>query len=66
MIFLLPSKYKYPVSKWALVEREVLLPDFNIPESFLNLKDKSDGGKRGENAYLKDLTYKGQEKDTKK
>ena len=48
------------------LEREVLLPDFNIPESFLNLKDKSDGGKRGENAYLKDLTYKGARKRYKK
>ena len=26
------------------LEREVLLPDFNIPESFLDRKDKSDGG----------------------
>ena len=48
------------------LEREVLLPDFNIPESFLNPKDKSDGGKRGENAYLRDLTYKGAEKRYKK
>jgi len=40
----------------------VLLPDFDIPESFLNLQDQSDGGKRGENAYLRDLTYKGAEK----
>ena len=44
------------------LEREVLLPDFDIPESFLNQQDQSDGGKRGENAYLRDLTYKGAEK----
>ena len=48
------------------LEREVLLPDFNIPKSFLNRKDKSDDGKRGENAYLKDLTYKGAKKRYKK
>ena len=41
--------------------REVLLPKFSIPEQFLAEEDKTDGGKRGENAYLRHLTYKGAE-----
>ena len=39
--------------------REVLLPKFDIPEKFLDPKDAEDGGKRGENSYLRHLTYKG-------
>jgi DNA polymerase-3 subunit alpha len=39
--------------------RDVLLPAFTIPERFLDDKDKEDGGKRGENAYLKHLTFEG-------
>ncbi|QBA63208.1 DNA polymerase III subunit alpha [Muriicola soli] len=39
--------------------REVLLPQFEIPEKFKVQEDKSDGGTRGENAYLKHLTYEG-------
>jgi len=39
--------------------REVLLPEFDIPQEFVDVKDKEDGGKRGENAYLKHLTYEG-------
>ena len=38
---------------------EVLLPEFAIPDNFKNDLDKEDGGKRGENAYLKHLTYEG-------
>ena len=38
---------------------EVLLPEFAIPDNFRNDLDKEDGGKRGENAYLKHLTYEG-------
>ena len=38
---------------------EVLLPEFAIPDNFKNDLDKKDGGKRGENAYLKHLTYEG-------
>ncbi|NND64035.1 MAG: DNA polymerase III subunit alpha, partial [Flavobacteriaceae bacterium] len=41
--------------------REVLLPNFAIPKEFLNAED-ADGGKRGENAYLKHLTYEGAKK----
>ncbi len=39
--------------------REVLLPAFEIPEDFKDEKDTEDKGKRGENAYLKHLTYQG-------
>ena len=42
--------------------REVLLPAFDIPEEFKALEDLVDGGKRGENNYLRHLTYKGAEK----
>ena len=38
---------------------EVLLPEFDIPDKFKNEMDKEDGGKRGENAYLKHLTFEG-------
>src|SRR5690554_979965 len=39
--------------------RDVLLPKFDIPEEFQVEEDKLDGGKRGENAYLRHLTYEG-------
>ncbi len=42
--------------------REILLPAFDIPEEFFVEEDKSDGGKRGENAYLKYLTFEGAKK----
>jgi DNA polymerase III subunit alpha len=42
--------------------REVLLPKFSIPEEFLHEEDLADGGKRGENAYLRHLTYEGAKK----
>lgn len=41
--------------------RDVLLPKFEIPESFKVAEDSADGGKRGENAYLKHITYRGAE-----
>ena len=44
------------------LKREVLLPAFDIPEEFVDIKDDSDGGKRGENAYLRHLTYEGAKK----
>ncbi len=44
------------------LKRDVLLPEFNIPEEFLSEEDKIDGGKRGENAYLRYLTYEGAKK----
>ncbi|GAA4796540.1 DNA polymerase III subunit alpha [Olivibacter ginsenosidimutans] len=39
--------------------RNVLLPKFDIPEEFQVEDDKQDGGKRGENKYLRHLTYVG-------
>ncbi|WP_298892923.1 DNA polymerase III subunit alpha [uncultured Psychroserpens sp.] len=42
--------------------RDVLLPAFDIPDQFKDDADLADGGKRGENAYLKHLTYEGAKK----
>jgi DNA polymerase-3 subunit alpha len=42
--------------------REVLLPKFVIPQEFLVADDDNDGGKRGENAFLKHLTFIGANK----
>ena len=42
--------------------REVLLPKFEIPDEFSNPEDAIDGGVRGENAYLRHLTYEGAKK----
>ncbi|MEJ4089157.1 DNA polymerase III subunit alpha [Galbibacter orientalis] len=39
--------------------RDVLLPAFDIPEEFQFEEDKDDNGKRGENKYLRHLTYEG-------
>ncbi len=39
--------------------REVLLPAFDIPEEFQDPADQEDGGKRGENNFLRHLTYEG-------
>jgi DNA polymerase-3 subunit alpha len=41
---------------------EVLLPNFDIPTEFIDPLDATDGGKRGENAYLRHLTYEGAKK----
>lgn len=41
------------------LERDVLLPKFEIPEEFVDPLDDQDEGKRGENAYLRHLTYEG-------
>jgi DNA polymerase-3 subunit alpha len=42
--------------------REVLLPKFDIPEEFVVAEDEQDGGKRGENKFLRHLTYVGAQK----
>lgn len=42
--------------------RDVLLPAFEIPEQFQDPEDAKDGGKRGENNYLRHLTYEGAKK----
>lgn len=41
------------------LKRDVLLPKFNIPQEFVDPEDAIDGGVRGENAYLKHLTFEG-------
>ncbi|MCK5637488.1 MAG: PHP domain-containing protein, partial [Flavobacteriaceae bacterium] len=42
--------------------RDVLLPKFILPKQFNNIEDEKDGGKRGENAYLRYLTFEGAKK----
>ncbi|APD06094.1 DNA-directed DNA polymerase [Flavobacteriaceae bacterium UJ101] len=42
-----------------ILARDVLLPAFDIPEEFISKEDQLDGGKRGENAFLRHLTYEG-------
>jgi DNA polymerase-3 subunit alpha len=44
------------------LSRDVLLPKFDIPHEFLVEEDQADNGKRGENKYLKYLTYEGAKK----
>ena len=44
------------------LKRDVLLPAFDIPQEFLDSKDTEDGGKRGENSFLRHLTYVGAKK----
>lgn len=44
------------------LKRDVLLPAFDIPEEFIHPEDDVDGGKRGENAFLRHLTYEGAKK----
>ncbi|MFN3952305.1 MAG: DNA polymerase III subunit alpha [Thermaurantimonas sp.] len=41
------------------LKREVLLPEFKIPDEFKNPEDERDGGKRGENSYLRHIAYEG-------
>jgi len=41
------------------LNRDVLLPKFEIPKEFQHPDDELDGGKRGENAFLRHLTYEG-------
>src|SRR5690606_10802676 len=44
------------------LNRDVLLPKFEIPEQFQSEEDLVDGGKRGENGVLKHVCYVGGEK----
>ena len=46
------------IESFALA-RDVLLPKFDIPDEFVVSEDQEDGGKRGENAYLRHLTLQG-------
>ena len=44
------------------LSNQVLLPKFDIPPDFIDDKDEKDNGKRGENDYLRHLTYIGAKK----
>ena len=44
------------------LSREVLLPAFDIPKEFQSAENNEDGGKSGENNYLRHLTYIGAKK----
>ena len=44
------------------LKHDVLLPKFAIPEEFIDPEDEKDKGVRGENAYLKHLTFEGAKK----
>ncbi|MFD1551969.1 DNA polymerase III subunit alpha [Putridiphycobacter roseus] len=41
---------------------DILLPNFHIPEEFRDPQDEADKGTRGENNYLRYLTYEGAKK----
>lgn len=49
------------ISNYTL-QRDVLLPKFDIPDEFKDPQDLEDGGVRGENNYLRHLTYLGAER----
>ncbi|WP_185871413.1 DNA polymerase III subunit alpha [Blattabacterium cuenoti] len=44
------------------LSNKILLPKFQIPKSFEDPIDKTDGGNRGENRYLKKITFDGAKK----
>jgi len=44
------------------LKRDVLLPKFDFPEEFNDPKDAEDGGNRGENNFLRHITYEGAKK----
>jgi len=58
------SAYDEFLSKFETyrLSRDVLLPKFDIPEEFVDPKDKIDSGKRGEMNYLRHITYLGAKK----
>ncbi|MEL6535103.1 MAG: DNA polymerase III subunit alpha [Bacteroidota bacterium] len=41
------------------LKRDVLLPEFDIPQEFVDPTDRENGTKNGENAFLRHLTYEG-------
>ncbi len=45
-----------------VLERNVLLPKYDIPQEFVDTEDQKDNGNRGENSYLKYLTFEGAKK----
>ena len=44
------------------LKRDILLPKFDIPEEYIDPLDEVDDKKRGENAYLRYLTFEGAKK----
>jgi DNA polymerase-3 subunit alpha len=44
------------------LKRDILLPEFEIPEQFRDERDAKDHGKRGENGYLRHLAFEGAKK----
>ena len=44
------------------LKNKVLLPKFDIPDEFKDPIDENDGGVRGENAYLRHITFEGAKK----
>jgi DNA polymerase III subunit alpha len=44
------------------LQRDVVLPNFTIPKEFEEKEDQKDNGKRGENKYLRHLTFEGAKK----
>ncbi len=60
----LEENFKELLSKFQSysLHKKVLLPKFKIPEEFEIEEDKLDNGTRGENNYLKHLTYEGAKK----
>ena len=45
-----------PIFEEYKLDRDVLLPAFNIPGEFKDPEDENDGGKRGENARSEEHT----------
>ncbi len=60
----LEENFKELLSKFQpySLHKKVLLPKFKIPKEFEIEEDKIDNGTRGENNYLKHLTYQGAKK----
>lgn len=44
------------------LKRDVLLPNFQLPDEFIDSEDLKDNGVRGQGKYLKHLTYEGAKK----
>ncbi|WP_185851911.1 DNA polymerase III subunit alpha [Blattabacterium cuenoti] len=67
MFFDLPESFDFLEELVNKIEsyhlsHKILLPKFNIPKSFEDPIDKIDGGNRGENRFLKKITFDGAKK----
>jgi DNA-directed DNA polymerase III (polc) len=67
MFFDLPESFDFLEELVNKIEsyhlsNKILLPKFQIPKSFENPIDKIDGGNRGENHFLKKITFDGAKK----